>query len=261
VGPIGGTGSRRLLETLGAAAVPALLGGAVMALSGPALAEGTYGAAWRLPDDVSTHGHKIDNLFNIILWITGAVFVLVEATLIALLIKYRKREGRKATYTHGSAKVEIVWTAVPAAVILFLALLSRGLWAELKQDVPDGAMNVKVVAEQFVWNIIYPGSDAMLDTADDVTSINQMHIPIGEPVVVTLTSKDVIHSFFLPEFRLKQDAVPGMASQVWLEATREGTYDIVCAELCGLGHYRMRGFLTVDSPEEFQSWLQEIAEE
>jgi cytochrome c oxidase subunit 2 len=215
----------------------------------------------RLPENVSTYGGDIDNLFRLILWITGTIFVLVEVVLIYFLIRYRHREGRPAHYTHGSNRLEVIWTIVPAIICVVLALLSRRSWAEIKQNMPQGAMNVEVTAEQFAWNIRYPGPDGKLDTPDDVVTLNQLHFPVGRPLIVTLHSKDVIHPFFLPEFRVKQDAVPGMTTRIWLEATRVGHWEIVCAELCGLGHYRMKGFVTVETPEEFDRWLAETARE
>jgi cytochrome c oxidase subunit 2 len=215
----------------------------------------------RLPENVSTFGGKIDSLFYLILWITGAIFVLVEVLLLYFLIRYRHREGRPAHYTHGSNRLEVIWTIVPAIICVVLALLSRRSWAEIKQNMPQGAMNVEITAEQFAWNIRYPGPDGKLETADDVVTLNQLHFPVGRPLIVTLHSKDVIHSFFLPEFRVKQDAVPGMTTRIWLEATRVGHWEIVCAELCGLGHYRMKGFVTVETPEEFDRWLAETARE
>ena len=139
--------------------------------------------------------------------------------------------------------------------------MSRRSWADIKQRMPQQAMNVEVTAEQFAWNIRYPGPDGKLETADDVVTLNQLHFPVGRPLIVTLHSKDVIHSFFLPEFRVKQDAVPGMTTRIWLEATRVGQWEIACAELCGLGHFRMKGFVTVETPEEFERWLAETAKE
>ncbi len=120
-------------------------------------------------------------------------------------------------------------------------------------------MQIEVTAEQFAWNIRYPGPDGQFGTPDDVVTLNQLHFPVGQKVVVSLHSKDVIHSFFLPEFRVKQDAVPGMTTKVWFDASHVGQWEIACAELCGLGHYRMKGFLTADSPEDFQKWLAEQA--
>lgn len=209
----------------------------------------------RLPENVSTYGGQIDGLFYLILWITGVIFVLVEVLLLFFLFRYRRREGQPAHYTHGSNRLEVIWTIVPAIICVVLALMSRRSWAEIKQSMPQGAMNVEILAEQFAWNLRYAGSDGKLNTADDVVSLNQLHIPVGRPVIVSLRSKDVIHSFFLPEFRVKQDAVPGMTTRIWFEATRVGNWEITCAELCGLGHYRMKGFITVDSPEDFEKWL------
>ena len=108
--------------------------------------------------------------------------------------------------------------------------------------------------KQFEWNITYPGADGRLGTADDFVKRNQLHIPVNTKVRATLESEDVIHSFFLPNFRLKQDAVPGMRIPIWFDATKTGTWEIACAELCGLGHYRMKGTVTVHTAEEFNTW-------
>ena len=207
------------------------------------------------PPVVSSYGVDIDRLFLVILAITGAVFFAVEGTLLWLLIRYRHREGRRATYVHGHLMAEIIWTTIPALILVWLAISSQRLWAQIQRQPPVWHMEVEVKAEQFAWNIRYAGPDGRLNTADDITTINQLHIPVGEVVLVHLKSKDVIHSFFLPQLRLKRDAVPGITSHVWLQATSTGHYEIVCAQLCGLGHYRMRGFLTIESPEAFHAWL------
>ena len=234
--------------------------GAVAAAAVPALASAL--PFWmKLPENVSTYGGQIDGLFRLILWITGTIFVLVEGTLLFFVFRYRHREGRPAHYTHGSNRLEVIWTIVPAVICVVLALLSRRSWADIKQNMPKGAMHVEITAEQFAWNIRYPGPDGAFGNADDVVTLNQLHFPVGRALVVTLHSKDVIHSFFLPEFRVKQDAVPGMTTRIWLEATRTGHWEIACAELCGLGHFRMKGFVTVETPEEFERWLAETARE
>lgn len=209
----------------------------------------------RLPEGVSSYSGQIDGMFWLILWITGVIFVIVELLLIFFLWKYRYREGRQVVYTHGSNRVEVVWTIVPAVICVVLALMSRRLWADLKQNMPPGAMPIGIEAEQFAWNIHYPGPDGQLFTADDLVTLNQLHIPVGRAVVVSLRSKDVIHSFFLPEFRVKQDAVPGMTTKIWFDGNTVGHWEIACAELCGLGHYRMKGFITVDTQEQFEKWL------
>ena len=139
-----------------------------------------------------------------------------------------------------------------------MALKRSPLWNSF-WNMPKEAVEVQVTGEQFAWNFRYPGPDGKFDTADDIVTLNQMHFPVGKPVIVTLTSKDVIHSFFLPEFRVKQDAVPGMKTRIWFEGNRVGHWEIACAELCGLGHFRMKGFISVDTPADYEKWLAEQA--
>jgi cytochrome c oxidase subunit 2 len=210
-----------------------------------------------LPPGITTTAPAIDALFNLILWITGIAFVLVEATLVIFLIKYRQRPGRVAAYTHGNHLVEIVWTIIPAAILVFLAFQNQQVWARVRGTPPPTDLHIEVLAEQFAWNFRYAGADGQLHTADDVLTINQLHLPVHRTVLFHISAKDVIHSFFVPQFRMKQDAVPGLMSRMWVQTTTTGHYDIACAELCGLGHYRMRGFLTVETDAEFQTWLQE----
>ena len=212
-----------------------------------------------LPPNVSSYGSSIDRLFWIILGITGFFFFLVQGALLFFILKYRAGSHKKAAYIHGNAAVEIVWTVIPAIILLGLTIASQRVWADIRSPgrVPADAMPIQIQAEQFAWNIQYAGADGQFDTADDVKTINQLHIPVGKPVLIKLRSKDVIHSFFVPEFRVKQDAVPGLPTQVWLQATQPGQFEIRCAELCGLGHYRMKGFVSTESPERFAQWLTE----
>lgn len=216
---------------------------------------------WLLPEPVSTFGSEIDSIYYLILVITGAIFVLVEVALIVFLVKYRHREGRRAEYSHGNTKLEAVWTVVPFILVMVIAWISMDVWLEAKvanpSHVPEGALPMRVTAKQFEWNVTYPGPDEKLDTADDFVKRNQLHLPVGRAVLIELTSEDVIHSFFLPDFRVKQDAVPGMVIGVWFEPTTAGEYALGCAELCGLGHYRMRGAVTVHETAAFQSWVAE----
>jgi len=213
--------------------------------------------SWWFPEPVSTYGLQIDRLFILILGITGAIFVLVEGALLVFLIRYRARPGRAAAYLHGHVSAEVIWTVIPALIVGYLAFASQRVWSHIQGPPPPHQLEVEIQAEQFAWNVRYAGADGQLGTEDDLETINQLHLPVNQVVLVHLTSKDVIHSLFLPQFRLKRDAVPGLTGRVWLQATKTGSFEIVCAELCGLGHYRMRGFLTVESPEEFQQWLLE----
>ena len=217
---------------------------------------------WWLPASASTFAGDIDRMFTWILVVTGLAFVIVEAGLIWFAIRYRSRPGRKAYYTHGNVQAEYVWTAVPAVVVVTLALMSNRVWVKIKgrTSVPPNAYPMAITAKQFEWKVAYPGPDGQLGTADDFTLRNQLHVPAGRPVVIQLTSEDVIHSFFVPQFRVKQDAVPGMKINVWFEATQPGEYEIGCAELCGMGHYRMRGRVFVHTQQEFDAWVKQASQ-
>ncbi len=211
-----------------------------------------------LPENISTFGQGIDDLFTLIYWITAIVFVLVMATLIVFLIKYRHREGHRAEYIEGSTKLEITWTAVTTVIVFGLAMLSFPQWNNLKSPPENPDYVVQVRGEQFNWYMIYPGPDGEFDTADDLELENELHVPIDKVVHIVLTSKDVIHSFFIPNLRLKQDALPNRTiDNVKFKAAKIGRYEIACAELCGFGHSTMRGYLNVKTQEEYDAWVQE----
>jgi cytochrome c oxidase subunit 2 len=210
-----------------------------------------------LPENVSTFGGQIDRLFYIIYYLTTATFFLVQITLLVFLFVYRDRPGRRATYTHGNTTLEIVWTVVPAVILAVLALISRSTWAEIKETQPPSDFEIRISGKQFNWEIAYPGPDGKLGTDDDVKMDNDFHVPVNKVVRVQLQSQDVIHSFFVPQFRLKQDAVPGRSIPVWFKVTKPGKYEVPCAELCGFGHSGMRGFVYVDTPEQYEAWARE----
>jgi len=211
----------------------------------------------------STFAGPINSLFVVVLVVTGVAFVLVESILVYSLVRFRRREGGKAVYLHGSRRLELFWTIIPGLMLLWLAIYQYNTWMNAKLFVPDPAdsLAVNVSANQFEWQATYPGQDGALDTADDVTApINVMHFPVGQPVVIRLTSEDVIHSFFIPALRVKQDALPGRYVNVWFEATEPGQYELACAELCGLGHYRMKAQIFIESQAEFDTWMADIIE-
>jgi cytochrome c oxidase subunit 2 len=236
-------------------AFPALLlGTAIVCTAGAARADGPW-----LPANVSTIGEKVDHLYNVIFWLTAVMMVLTEGALLYLIVRYRRQPGRKAVYFHDHPGLEIAWWVVPGLILFGLALYQWDAWADAKLRAPDGAdtFRVQIYAKQFEWHIRYPGPDGEFATGDDVTVTNQLHIPTGRPVLAQMRAEDVIHSFFLPNLRVKQDIVPGTTVQLWFDAHRPGDFEIACAELCGLGHYRMRGQLFVHTPEELEAWLQE----
>ena len=210
----------------------------------------------------STFAGPIDSLFMIVLVVTGVAFVLVEGVLVYFLVRYRHREGGKATYTHGNRRVELAWTIVPGLMLFWLAVYQYNTWINAKIFLPGSseALTVDVSANQFEWQVTYPGPDGLLDSPDDIKApINLLHFPVDRPVIIRLTSVDVLHSFFIPALRVKQDAVPGRQVTFWFEAIEPGEYELACAELCGLGHYRMRGQVTLESQAEFDAWLADIA--
>jgi cytochrome c oxidase subunit 2 len=196
-------------------------------------------------------------LFYLIYYITGVTFILVTVLMIWFLIQYRYRAGRRATYTHGNTTLEIIWTIVPAAIFIALSFMSVSTWAKVKRSAPESDFEVGVTGKQFNWEIAYPGPDGRLGTDDDVKFDNDLHVPVHKVVRVHLTSRDVIHSFYLPNLRLRQDAVPGRTILVWFEVTKPGKYEIPCSQLCGFGHSGMKGWLYVHTPEEYQKWAAE----
>jgi cytochrome c oxidase subunit 2 len=216
-----------------------------------------------LPENVSSYGADIDGLFYLIYWITAAVFVLVHVLLVAFMIRYQRQDGRAAVYTHGSASLEITWTIVPALIVIALAILSKPTWDHVKRELPPGNTDVRVTAKQFNWEILYPGPNGKFDTpadesgakGDDLMLENDLHVPVNAVVHVALHSRDVIHSFFVPSFRLKQDALPGREIMAWFQVTKPGRYELPCAELCGFGHSGMKGWITVQTPQEYEAWV------
>ena len=210
-----------------------------------------------LPENVSTYGGRIDFFFYVIYYITTAVFFLVAGTMVYFLVKYRYKEGRQAIYSHGNSTLEVIWTSATAVSVLVLAIATKPLWSEIKEELPPLDVEVKVAGKQFNWEIVYPGPDKQFGTSDDYQIDNDLHVPVNAVVHVGLSSIDVIHSFFVPVLRLKQDALPGREIKAWFEATKPGTYEIPCAELCGFGHSGMKGTLYVHNQEEYDAWVQE----
>jgi cytochrome c oxidase subunit 2 len=211
-----------------------------------------------LPENVAPFGKDIDWLFYLIYYITGAICVLVMATMLVFLVRYRHRDGRRARYTHGSATVEIVWTVGSALILIILTMLSVPTWGRIEQSLPESDVHIRVTAKQFNWEVTYPGPDGRFDTGSDVTLDNEIHVPVGKPAILHIRSKDVIHALFMPNLRFQQDAVPGREIVRWIQATKAGRYEVPCAELCGFGHSGMKGYLFVHTPDEYTQWLKQI---
>jgi len=210
-----------------------------------------------LPEDVSTYGHEIDSLFYLIYYITAVAFILVTVLMIVFLIKFREQPGRRAVYSHGNTTLEIIWTVIPAAILIVLSFMSVNTWAKIKRNPPATDFEIKVTAKQFNWDVSYPGPDGKLGTDDDIKFDNDLHVPVNKIVRLHLGSSDVIHSFFIPNMRFKQDVVPGRTIIGWFEATKPGKYELPCAELCGFGHSGMKGWLHVHTAEDYKKWADE----
>jgi cytochrome c oxidase subunit 2 len=152
----------------------------------------------------------------------------------------------------------VVWTILPAVTLLFIAIYQMDAWAAAKMRKPNIPPTAEVSGRQFNWDVRYPGPDGELHTIDDIVRYDgQIHLPVDEEVLLVIKSQDVLHSFFLPNLRLKQDVIPGMEQAMWFHAKDTGKFDIVCAELCGWGHYKMKAQLTLESRQEFEDWLAE----
>ncbi|HXG59099.1 MAG TPA: hypothetical protein VNL91_08755 [Thermoanaerobaculia bacterium] len=235
-----------------------------------------------MPIDASAHGSKLDDLNAVVHWLMLVLFVGWSLYFLYVLWRFRASRHPKASYAGAQSHISSYAEAGVAIVeVILLVGFSIPLWSKWTTQPPKSSnpLEIRLVAEQFLWNVHYPGADGIfgrtdvklvsstnpvgLDYADpgakdDIVSINQLHLEAGRAVVVRITSKDVIHSFSLPVMRVKQDAIPGMEIPVHFTPvkTSDGaTWEIACAQLCGLGHYRMRGQLFVHTRAEFEKWL------
>ncbi|HYD50306.1 MAG TPA: cytochrome c oxidase subunit II [Terriglobales bacterium] len=212
----------------------------------------------RLPENVSTYGENIDWMFHLIYYVTGITFAVVFALLIAFVIMFRARPGRRAVYTHGNSTMEIAWTIAPAVLLIALGFMSKSQWEAIKLTQPPADVTVRVTGRQFNWIVQYAGPDGNFDSeADNKEAFDELHVPVNKVVHIKLRAKEVIHSLFVPQLRLKQDALPGREITVWFEATKAGEYEMPCAELCGFGHSGMNGKLIVHETEDYEKWVKE----
>ena len=213
------------------------------------------------PKNISTFGGDIDFVFYLIFYIVGFWFLLTQGIILYSVIFHRRKEGQKAAYLSGETLNQVAWILVPTLIVLLLDLgidfAGGHAYEKVKGETPEGDVVVQVMGKQFNWDVTYPGPDGDFGTDEDLIRENELHVPVNKIVRVNLRSEDVLHSFFVPTLRLKQDVVPGREIPAWFEATETGRYEIPCAELCGFGHYTMRGFLTVHSEEEYAKWVAE----
>jgi cytochrome c oxidase subunit 2 len=251
----------------------------ILGLQTTASAQERSGNLYWAPPAITTGGEKIDVLMNFIFWLTLAVFIATQTVYIVYLIKYRRRPGHKAHYSHGNNTLEFWWTIIPTAVFLTLAIWGNRVWHDLTQgEIPPDAIQVDIVSYQYGFEFRYGGADGQLgrsdvklmsvdnkngidpeDSAskDDFTS-TELVIPVSKTVHVFLRSRDVIHSFYVPAFRLYQDAVPGRTIKwVHFTTTRTGDLELACNQLCGTGHYNMKAKIRILPVEEYEKWYAE----
>jgi len=230
---------------------------------------------WWFPESISEHGPLVDHQFAITIIVCGVAFAAAQIGLGWVVWKYRDSSAAtRATYSHGNNRLEVVWTIVTAVVFISLAIMGQRVWASLHlHAAPAGSYTVEVVAQQFSWNFHYHGKDNVfgrtdpnliddsalnyvgLDDTDpnakDDSVVSTLVVPVNRPVELILKSKDVTHSFFVPQLRFKQDLVPGMAIPVHFTVNKVGKYELACAELCGMNHYKMKSYMLVLPENEF----------
>ncbi len=224
---------------------------------------------WWFPGEAkSPIGVRIEGLFYLILAIVTVVFIGTQIALGYVLWKgATKSEEKRAYFSHGSHSLELIWTIVPAFVLVFIALYQMDVWAEYRvqsfypEATKEDGSAAELMARQFEWRIRYaaPGKQLTDEPVDgDLYWVNEVHVATSVPVKMNLRTQDVQHAFFAPQLRLKQDAVPGLIIPVWFEIPEAGDYDLVCAELCGWGHYKMRAKIVAESKPSLNQYLLEL---
>jgi cytochrome c oxidase subunit II len=219
----------------------------------------------RPPEDISTNGHLIEWLFNYTTYVNLFWFALVVIGLFGFSFLYAKKRHQKPFYTHGNEKKHLFITAFIAlgvflSVDMVITKISARDIKEVFWNFPaddEDIIKVQVLAQQWAWNFRYAGKDGEFNTADDVVTLNELRIPMGKKIMIQMTSKDVIHSFYLPNARIKADAIPGRYAKLWFDANKVGKYEIACAEMCGNHHYLMKAIMTVLSQEDYDLWITE----
>ncbi|MEJ8758259.1 cytochrome c oxidase subunit II [Pontibacter sp. H259] len=250
----------------------------------------SFSASWDEMNQplASVHGEWTDSLFWTTMIIIGIVFVITQILLFWYSYKYQHKDEKRAYYYPHNNKIEVIWTMIPAVVMAILVFAGWKTWSTITSAAPADAVVVEVMGKQFNWMVRYPGADGKLgvtktslidatnefgidftdpNSKDDIVNPLELHIPKGKPVLFKIRSRDVIHSVFLPHFRQKMDAVPGMPTKFWFIPTKttaemqsetgnaEFKYELACTEICGRGHFAMRYVVVVDEPEDYEKWL------
>jgi cytochrome c oxidase subunit 2 len=212
-----------------------------------------------LVPQASTFASDIDQLWVVLCVIVFFWFACAEGMFLWLLWRFRYQEGVPAQYVTGNEKHLKRWITWPHALIILCDVVvivgAVRVWYNVKQDLPEPDYTIGVMAQQWAWSFVHPGEDGELGTEDDVKTVDDLHLVVGKTYHFKLQSRDVLHSFSIPVFRLKQDALPGREITGWFQPTKTGTYDIQCTEMCGIGHGIMSAHVVIETPEQHEAWL------
>jgi cytochrome c oxidase subunit 2 len=210
-------------------------------------------------DSASVFSNDIDSLILLVTGIVGGWFLLAEGVLFYLILRYTAVEGVKAKYIEGVDPKEMRWVAWPHYLTLvfdvWIIIVAIRVWQDVKQSMPQADATIRVIAQQWAWTFQHPGADGKLDTPDDIRLVDELHVEKGKTYHFELQSRDVLHSFSIPVFRLKQDIIPGRTIRGWFKATMSGGYDIQCTEICGPGHALMPARIMIETAEDHAAWV------
>ncbi len=212
-----------------------------------------------LLDSGSTYSGDIDFLFTLITIIVGVWFVVSEVVFFYFMFRFRAKDGVKAQYIGGDKKSHKKWISIPHWLIIICDIVlivgAVQVWDNIKRQLPPPDETIRVIGQQWAWTFVHPGADGVLDTEDDVATVDDLHLKVNTTYHYELNSRDVLHCFSVPLFRLKQDSVPGRKIKGWFRPTKTGEYDVQCAEMCGIGHGVMAARVTIHTEEEYANWL------
>ena len=217
----------------------------------------------RLVASAASFAPHIDGLILLIAVLVGFWFILTEAVFFWLILRFRARDGQRAEYITGEEKSQKRWITIPHMLVLvcdiFIVVGAVRVWYEVKQHLPEAQQTVRVIGQQWAWSFVHPGPDGRLDTADDIKTVDELHLQKDVTYHFELTSRDVLHSLSIPAFRLRQDAIPGRVIRGWFRPTKTGVHDFQCAEICGIGHGIMAAKVYIETPDEHAAWMAEHA--
>ena len=209
----------------------------------------------------SSYAKDIDSLFDFMFWLVGFWFVLAEGVFFYLIFRFRAKKGVQGEYITGEKKSEMRWISWPHYLVLacdvVIVIMAVKVWMHVKQELPEADATVRVIGQQWAWSFVHPGPDGKLDTADDIETVDELRLEVNKTYHFRLSARDVLHSFSVPVFRLKQDAIPGREIVGWFKPIKTGTFDIQCAEMCGIGHGLMPARVVIEDAAQHAAWVAE----